>query len=276
MATHQNIILKTYRKDIWSKFMKGITHYQLIQPNDCIGVCISGGKDSMLMALCFKILVQHSEVPFTVKYIVMDPGYNEVNRQRIYQNAHELELDIEMFDAKIFDYVDHIEKSPCYLCARMRRGHLYQFAEQLGCNKIALGHHYDDVIETTVMNLFYGGQFGTMMPRLKSTSHPDIELIRPLYLVRESSIIKWVNCTGLEFLQCACRFTECDEKLHHETESKRKEIKQFIQTYKAINPFIESNIFRSTENVNLNKVISYFDDETQHHFLDDFNEPNIQ
>lgn len=272
MATHQNTILKTYRKDIWSKFMKGITHYQLIQPNDCIGVCISGGKDSMLMALCFKILVQHTEIPFTVKYIVMDPGYNKENRQRIYQNAQELDLDIEMFDAKIFDYVDQIEKSPCYLCARMRRGHLYQFAEQLGCNKIALGHHYDDVIETTVMNLFYGGQFGTMMPRLKSTSHPDIELIRPLYLVREAAIIRWVNYTGLEFLQCACRFTERDDELHHETQSKRKEVKEFIKTYKATNPFIEANIFRSVENVNLSKVISYFDDQTQHHFLDDFKE----
>lgn len=270
--THQNTILKTYRKEIWTPFMKGISTYNLIQEGDCVGVCISGGKDSMLMALCFSILVKHSKIPFTVKYLVMDPGYAPSNREQIQKNADVLGLDITIFDATIFDYVDKIEKNPCYLCARMRRGHLYEFAESLGCNKIALGHHYDDVIETIVMNMFYGGQVGTMMPRLKSTSHPSIELIRPLYLVREASIVRWVNYTGLTFLQCACRFTEHEDGLGHESKSKRKEIKTWIQEYKKINPFIEANIFRSVENVNLNKLISYFDDEMSHHFLEGFNE----
>lgn len=268
---YQNTLLKTYRKDIWSKYLKAITDYDLIQPNDAIAVCISGGKDSMLLALCFKTLVQFSDVPFTVKYLVMDPGYSPENRQKITDNAKELEIDIEIFDSSIFEIVDNIEKSPCYLCARMRRGYLYEFANSLGCNKIALGHHYDDAIETTLMNLFYGGQVGTMLPRLTSTSHPDMEIIRPLYYVREDNIIRWVNYTGLTFLKCACKFTELSEINPHESNSKRKEIKQFIRDYKKINPFIEANIFRSMERVNLNKVISYYDDDQTVDFLDRFN-----
>ncbi|AMC94256.1 tRNA 2-thiocytidine biosynthesis protein TtcA [Erysipelothrix larvae] len=266
----RNSVLKTYRKELWSRFMRAITDYDLIQPNDRIAICISGGKDSMLMALMFKVLQTFSEVPFEVKYVVMDPGYKKEHRQQIIDNAQKLDIPIEIHDSRIFEYVDTLPKSPCYLCARMRRGHLYAFAEKLGCNKIALGHHYDDAIETTLLNIFYGGQFGTMLPRLNSTSNQGMELIRPLYLVREKSIIKWATRYNLEFLNCACSFTE-----KKQTDSKRLEIKKLIETLSETNPFLEANIFRSVEHVNLGKVMSYYDDDIEEvSFLDQFKKDN--
>lgn len=264
----RNILFKTYRKDIWSKFLKGLSQYDLIQSNDKIAVCISGGKDSMLLALCFKLLQPISDIPFEVEYIVMDPGYLPHHRQQIVDNAKELDIPITIYDSSIFEVVDNLEKKPCYLCARMRRGHLYTFAKERGCNKIALGHHYDDVIETTLMNMFYGGQMGTMLPRLHATNFENMELIRPFYLVREKHIINWMRYSDLSFLNCACTFTAKEE---YQNTSKRKEIKEFIQTMAKNNPFFEANIFRSTENVNLHKLISYHDDNSKTHFLDQFN-----
>lgn len=246
--------------------MKGITDYDMIQSGDVIAVCISGGKDSMLLALLFKVLQSFSKVPFTVRYVVMDPGYKEHHRAQIVENAQKLSIPVEIFDTQIFSIVDEVPKNPCYRCARMRRGSLYAYAESLGCNKIALGHHYDDAIETILLNMFYGGKTGTMLPRLKSTSHPKMELIRPLYLVREKSIINWARRYDLTFLNCACTFTE---KRSHE--SKRSEIKQLIQKLSKDNPFIEANIFRSVEHVNLGKLISYYDDDVEEvSFLDQF------
>ena len=267
---YQNTLLKTYRKEIWSKFMRGITDYDLIQKGDTIAVCISGGKDSMLLALCFKVLQTFSKIEFNVKYLVMDPGYNEVNRQKIIDNAKDLDIDITIFDSSIFSAINDEEKSPCYRCARMRRGHLYQFAKELGCNKIALGHHYDDVIETIVINMFYGGQMGTMLPRLQSTSNPDMELIRPLTLVRERDIIRWVNHINLTFLKWACPLTEGVNDDELATKSKRQEIKKLIECLAKDNRFLEANIFRSVENVNLNKIMSYYDEDKNVAFLDRF------
>lgn len=219
----------------------------------------------MLLALCFKLLQPISKIPFELEFIVMDPGYKPIHRQQIIENAKTLDIPITIYDSSIFDIVDNIEKSPCYLCARMRRGHLYSFAREKGCNKIALGHHYDDVIETTLMNIFYGGQFGTMLPRLKAQNFEDMELIRPFYLVREQHIINWVKYTNLTFLNCACNFRSRDD---YQNNSKRKEIKELIQTLKQTNPFIEHNLFMSTHKVNVNKVISYYDDNSETHFLD--------
>lgn len=264
----ENSVLKTYRRDIFSKFMKALKQYDMIQPNDKVAVCISGGKDSMLLALCFSMLTKFSKIPFTVEYIVMDPGYHPDNLQLIKENAKKLNLPIHIFETSIFDAVVTIEKNPCYLCARMRRGHLYNFAQQLGCNKIALGHHYDDVIETILMNIFYAGEIRTMMPKLHSKNFEGLELIRPLYLVKEEAIINWRDYNELTFLQCACKFTAengCDVKT-----SKRKEIKNLIHSYKQINPFLESNIFHSVENVNLDKIIRYYDDEHDVSFLDTY------
>lgn len=262
---------KTYRKEIWSKFMKAITIYDLIQPNDSIAVCISGGKDSMLMAKCFDILSRFTKTPFTVKYLVMNPGYKQENIDLIESNAKRLNIDITIKDAPIFDYVTTIENNPCYLCARMRRGYLYRYAKELGCNKIALGHHYDDVIETIMLNILYAGEIRTMMPKLHATNFEGMELIRPLYLVRETDIIRWKNYNELSFLQCACKFTEDLEYNPHETESKRKEIKQLIERYKQINPYVDVNIFNSVSNVNLDKVIEYYDDDMRVNFLDTYN-----
>lgn len=263
-----NSLLKTYRKGIFAKFMKAVRDYELIQENDSIAVCISGGKDSMVMAKCFQLLSRFSKTPFTVKYLVMDPGYSMINRQQIENNAASLDIPIEIVDSNIFESVEHIEKNPCYLCARMRRGHLYQFAKERGCNKIALGHHYDDVIETNIMNIFYAGEIRTMMPKLHATNFKGMELIRPLYLVREEDILLWKQFIEMEFLQCACRFTEDIEKAEYEHSSKRKEIKQLIKDYSKINPFLESNIFHSMSNVNLDKVLAYYDDEKEVSFLD--------
>ena len=263
-------IIKKFRKGIWRKFTKGIREYDLIQDGDKIAVCISGGKDSMLMAKLFQELKRHNKFPFEVKFLVMDPGYSPENRQIIEQNAKRLNIPITIFESDIFDAVFEIEKSPCYLCARMRRGHLYSKAKELGCNMIALGHHYDDVIETILMGMLYGAQGQTMMPKLHSTNFEGMELIRPLYLVREEDIKKWRDYNDLHFIQCACKFTDTCSTCGGENASKRIEVKQLISKMKETNPFVEGNIFKSVENVNLSTVIAYKKDGVKHHFLDDY------
>jgi len=264
---------KKFKKSIWCKFTKALNEYDMIQEGDCIAVCISGGKDSMLMAKCFQELKRHNKFPFEVKFLVMDPGYNQANRKMIEDNAKKMQVPITVFESDIFESVVDVEKSPCYLCARMRRGHLYSMAKSLGCNKIALGHHYDDVIETILMGMLYGAQMQTMMPKLHSTNFEGMELIRPLYLVREEDIIAWRDYNELQFLQCACKFTEaCSlEDETEESSSKRLEIKRLIAELKKTNPFVEGNIFKSVENVNLSTVIAYKKDGVRHHFLDTYN-----
>ena len=264
---------KKFKKKIWSKFTKAINTYELVKPGDRIAVCISGGKDSMLMAKCFQELKLHNKFDFEVKFLVMDPGYSPANRQVIEENARKLNVPIRIFESDIFESVFNIEKSPCYLCARMRRGHLYAFAKEMGCNKIALGHHYDDVIETILMGMLYGAQVQTMMPKLHSTNFEGMELIRPLYLIREADIIHWANYNDLHFIQCACRFTEhCASCGGTEKGSKRAEIKELIHELAQKDPVIEYNIFRSVENVNLNTVIGYKQDGVRHNFLDTYDE----
>lgn len=265
-------INKTYRKDIWKRFIAGINEYEMIKPGDSIAVCISGGKDSMLLAKCMQILQRHSDFPFEVKYLVMDPGYTPENRQQIEDNAKLLGVPINIFEANIFNYVVDVEDNPCYLCARMRRGYLYKNAQLLGCNKIALGHHFDDVIETVLLSMLYGAEVKTMMPKLHSTNYEGMELIRPLYMVRERDIIRWVNYNDLHFLQCACRFTEKSETEGHESLSKRKEVKKLIETLRKDNPCVEMNIFRSVQNVNLQTLIGYHSKDIKYNFLDDYNE----
>lgn len=266
-------IRKKFHKQLLSKFAKAIKEYQMIQPNDKIAVCISGGKDSMLMAKLFQELQRHRQVPFELVFLVMDPGYSEANRQVIEKNAKKMNIPITVFESDIFDAVYDIEKSPCYLCARMRRGYLYSKAKELGCNKIALGHHFDDVIETILMGMLYGAQVQTMMPKLHSTNFEGMELIRPMYLIREDDIKHWRDYNGLHFIQCACRFTDtcttCDPD--GRSVSKRMEVKNLIAQLKEINPFVESNIFRSVENVNLSTVIAYKDEKGKHSFLDSYN-----
>ena len=262
---------KKFRKEIWSKFTKAVNTYELVKPGDKIAVCISGGKDSMLMAKCFQELKLHDKFDFDVKYLVMDPGYSPRNRQVIEENARILNIPITVFESDIFESVYNIEKSPCYLCARMRRGHLYAYAKELGCNKIALGHHYDDVIETILMGMLYGAQVQTMMPKLHSTNFEGMELIRPLYLVREDDIKAWRDYNGLNFIQCACKFTDtCTTCNNEENQSKRVEIKELIKTLKQVNPHVESNIFRSVENVNIDTVIAYKQNGVKHNFLDEY------
>lgn len=264
---------KKFKKKIWSKFTKAINTYELVKPGDKIAVCISGGKDSMLMAKCFQELKLHNKFDFEVKFLVMDPGYSPANRQVIEENAKKLNIPIRIFESDIFESVFNVEKSPCYLCARMRRGHLYAFAKEMGCNKIALGHHYDDVIETILMGMLYGAQVQTMMPKLHSTNFEGMELIRPLYLIREADIIHWANYNDLHFIQCACRFTEhCASCGGTEKGSKRAEIKELIHELAQKDPVIEYNIFRSVENVNLNTVIGYKQDGVRHNFLDTYDE----
>ena len=264
-------IVKKFRKEIWRKFTKAINEYELIQDGDKIAVCISGGKDSMLMAKLFQELERLGKKNFEVVFLVMNPGYNEINYETIVNNAKILNVPITVFTSEIFDIVAGEEESPCYLCARMRRGHLYSKAKELGCNKIALGHHFDDVIETILMGMLYGAQVQTMMPKLHSTNFPGMELIRPLYLVREEDIIHWMNYNDLHFIQCACRFTEsCASCGGTEKGSKRAEIKDLIRELRKKNPYIEKNIFRSVENVNLNTVIGYKKDGVRHHFLDEY------
>ena len=260
---------KTYKKRIWSKFCRAINTYELVKPGDRIAVCISGGKDSMLMAKLFQELKRHNKFEFEVKYLVMDPGYNEANRHIIEENARKLNVPVTFFESNIFDAVYEIENSPCYLCARMRRGHLYAYAKELGCNKIALGHHYDDVIETILMGMLYGGQVQTMMPKLHSTNFEGMELIRPLYLIREDDIKSWRDYNDLHFIQCACKFTDtCTTCNNEENRSKRVEIKELIRTLKKKNPFVEGNIFKSVENVNLDTVVEYKTGGVRHNFLE--------
>lgn len=263
---------KKFKKSIFTKFAKAVCNYELVKPGDKIAVCISGGKDSMLMAKCFQELKRHNKFDFEVKFLVMDPGYSEENRRVIEENARRLDIPITIFESDIFDAVYDIEKSPCYLCARMRRGHLYSYAKELGCNKIALGHHYDDVIETILMGMLYGAQVQTMMPKLHSTNFEGMELIRPLYLVRESDIEAWRDYNGLHFIQCACKFTDTCTSCNNENASKRKEIKGLIAELKKTNPFVEGNIFKSVENVNLATVVAYKKDGVKHHFLDTYDD----
>ena len=266
-------IRKKFRVSLMSKFIKALKTYQLVNEGDRVAVCISGGKDSMLMAKLFQELKRYSEVNFEVKYLVMDPGYNADNRRIIEDNARALGIPVTIFETDIFESVYNVEKSPCYLCARMRRGYLYRFAQELGCNKIALGHHYDDVIETILMGMLHGAQIQSMMPKLHSTNFPGMELIRPLYLIREDDIKAWRDYNGLHFIQCACKFTDtcttCNDGQNH---SKRQETKELIRELKKSNPDVEKCIFRSVENVNLDTLIAYKQHGVRHHFLDSYDD----
>ena len=261
---------KKFRKSIWCKFTKALNEYELVKPGDKIAVCISGGKDSMLMAKLFQELKRHNKFDFEVKFLVMDPGYSPANRQVIEENAKRLEIPIEIFESDIFESVYNVEKSPCYLCARMRRGYLYSHAQKMGCNKIALGHHYDDVIETILMGMLYSAQFQTMMPKLHSTNFEGMELIRPLYLVREDDIKAWRDYNDLHFIQCACKFTDTCTTCNNENRSKRVEIKELIRDLKKVNPFVEGNIFKSVENVNIDTVVGYKQYGVRHSFLENY------
>ena len=264
-------IIKQYRKPIWKKFIDAINEYKLIEEGDKIAVCISGGKDSMILAKCMQELQRHGKFHFDLEFLVMNPGYNELNKQKTIENCKLLELPITMFETQIFDTVVNIENNPCYLCARMRRGYLYKNAQKLGCNKIALGHHFDDVVETILMSMLYGGQIQTMMPKLHSTNHPGMELIRPLYYVREADIIKWCKYNNLDFIQCACRFTEAYTNSHDGVgDSKRQEMKKLIEHLRSVHEPIDMNIFRSMYNVNLNTVIEYQKDGKRVNFLDEY------
>ena len=265
---------KKFKKSIWCKFTKAINGYELVQPNDKIAVCISGGKDSMLMAKLFQELKRHDKFPFEVVFLVMDPGYSPENRRVIEENARSMSIPVHIFESDIFDSVYNIEKNPCYICARMRRGYLYSHAKALGCNKIALGHHFDDVIETILMGMLYGGQVQTMMPKLHSTNFEGMELIRPLYLVREAEIKHWRDYNDLHFIQCACKFTDTCTTCEPDSRSvsKRLEIKNLIAELKKVNPQVEKNIFRSVENVNVNTVIAYKDNEGVHRFTDKYDD----
>lgn len=266
-------IRKKFHKKLFTPFAKGINEYDMLRAGDKVAVCISGGKDSMLMAKLFQELKRHDKFPFELVFLVMDPGYAAPNRAMIEKNAALLGVPLTIFESEIFDAVYEIDKSPCYLCARMRRGYLYSKAKELGCNKIALGHHYDDVIETTLMGMLYGAQIQTMMPKLHSTNFEGMELIRPMYLVREEDIIQWRDYYGLEFLRCACRFTETCATVRDDgsSASKRMEIKHLIAELKKTNPYVEGNIFKSVQNVNLSTVIAYKDKNgDRHSFLDDY------
>ena len=262
-------IIKKYRKDIWSKFVKAVQEYKLIEENDRIMVCISGGKDSFLLAKCIQEIKRHGKFDFDACYVVMDPGYNKNNRKMIEENAKILNIPVEIFESNIFDVVTTVDKSPCYLCARMRRGYLYSKAKELGCNKIALGHHFDDVIETTLLSMFYGSEIKTMMPKLHSENFEGLELIRPLYLVKEDAIISWKNSNDLPFLNCACKFTE-EHFSKDDGTSKRKEIKNLIKELKKVNKDIDHNIFKSLDNVNLNCILGTKKDGKYKSFLEDY------
>ena len=263
----QNIersIMKKYRKELWNPFIKAVKNYELVQENDKIAVCISGGKDSMLMAKLMQLLQRYGDVPFELTFLVMDPGYNEKNRKKIEENAKILNVPITVFETNIFDVANSVDKSPCYLCARMRRGYLYSRAKELGCNKIALGHHFDDVIETTLIGMFYASQLKAMIPKLHSTNFEGMELIRPLYFTREQSVIDWAEYCGLTFLPCDCPA----KKL--ESDTKRAEIKQLIASLAANNPQIEANIFNAVKNVDPAKLLGWRDANGKHNFLDQF------
>ncbi|MFV0529404.1 MAG: tRNA 2-thiocytidine biosynthesis TtcA family protein [Lachnospiraceae bacterium] len=274
LETYQLIersLIKKFRKEIWTPFVKGIKRYELIQEGDKIAVCISGGKDSMLLAKLMQELQRHGPVSFETIFLVMDPGYNPINRQKIESNAKLLHVPIEVFETNIFDVVADIEQSPCYLCARMRRGYLYDHAKRLGCNKIALGHHFSDVVETTLMAMLYGAQIQGMLPKLRSQNFEGIELIRPMYCVHEDDIIAWKNYNDLEFIQCACRFTEnctiCD---NGGGGSKRQETKALIKKLKKENPMIEMNIYNSIHDVNVNTLLGYKLKDAQYSFLEQY------
>ncbi len=262
-------IIKKYRKDIWSKFVKAIIDYELIQENDKVMVCISGGKDSFLLAKCMQELVRHGKVHFEAYYVCMNPGYNEKNRELILSNAEKLNIPLEMFESNIFDVANNTSTgSPCYLCARMRRGCLYNKAKELGCNKIALGHHFDDVIETTLLSMFYGSEIKTMMPKLHSDNFPGLELIRPMYLIKEDAIINWKNSNKLTFLNCACKFTE--ESSEKEDNSKRLAMKNLIKELRKQNKNIDYNIFKALDNVNLECILGTKKYGEYHSFLEDY------
>lgn len=274
MEKYQEIernIIKKYRKEIWSPFVKAVRDYELIKENDKIMVCISGGKDSFLLAKCIQELQRHGKVPFEAKYVVMDPGYSEYNRGIIEANAKLLNVPIEIFESDIFDIVEQTPKNPCYLCARMRRGYLYSKAQELGCNKIALGHHFDDVIETTLLSMFYGSEIKTMMPKLHSDNFEGLELIRPLFLVKEQDILAWKNTNDLTFINCACRLTEGCSLINDGT-SKRKEMKELIKNMRKINKNIDKNIFKSMDNVNLNCILGVKKNGEYHSFLEDYDQ----
>lgn len=260
-------IITKYRKTIWSRFTKAIKDFNLISENDCIMVCISGGKDSFLLAKCIQELERHSKINFKAKYVCMNPGYNELNKNKILENAKKLNIDLEMFDTDIFEISNKLNKEhPCYMCARMRRGHLYNKAKELGCNKIALGHHMNDALETTLMSIFYAGEYKTMMPKLHSTNFPGIDLIRPLYYIREDDIISWKNTNDLDFINCACKFTENIEN----SSSKRAEMKELIKQLKKANPEVEHNILKSLDNINLDCVLGYKVKGQYKSFLDNY------
>lgn len=258
-------IITTYRKTIWRSFTRALGQYRLIQPGDHIAACISGGKDSFLMAKCLQEIQRHGKIDFKLSFLVMDPGYHPMNRRLIEENAELMGLDIHIFETDIFDAVAEMDDNPCYMCARMRRGHLYKNAQALGANKIALGHHFDDVIETVLLSMFYAGEMRTMMPKLRSTNFPGMELIRPMYMVREKDIIAWRQMNHLTFLNCACRFTE-NCSLGDGGGGKRAEIKALIAQFKKVNPNVEMNIFRSCHDVNLETVVGYRKDGVTHRF----------
>ena len=258
-------IIKTYRKDIWRKFTKAVTIYDLIQDNDKIAVCISGGKDSFLLAKCMQEIKKHGKIKFDLEFIVMDPGYSKENLDKVKKNAELLGIPIHVYESTIFESLKSMDvKSPCYMCARMRRGHLYRFASDLGCNKIALGHHYNDVIETIMLGILYNGEIVSMLPKIKSKNFPGMELIRPLYLVRESAIINWLKYNELEFINCACPLKKDD--------SKRAEVKELIKKLRETNKFVEYNIFKSVENININQVMGYIDNDKRYNYYDDYEE----
>lgn len=263
-------IIKKFRKTIWSDFITGINRYELISEKDRIAVCMSGGKDSMLLAKCMQEIQRHGKYPFHLEFLVMDPGYNAINRKVIMDNAECLNIPVTVFETEIFDIVASVDESPCYLCARMRRGHLYSKAKELGCNKIALGHHFDDVIETILMSMFYGGEVKTMMPKLHSTNFEGMELIRPMYMVREADILAWKRYNELNFIQCACRFTENCVFGDNGGNSKRQEVKELIKNLRQTSPYIDRNIFQSIHNVNLETIIGYRVRDERHSFLDEY------
>lgn len=267
----ERTIITNYRKKIWNKFVKGVKEFKMIKDGDKIAVCMSGGKDSMLLAKCMQELQRHGEMDFELVFLCMNPGYNNENKQKIINNAEILNIPLTMFETDIFDRVANIENHPCYICARMRRGYLYNHARDLGCNKIALGHHFDDVIETIVMGMLYGAQMQTMMPKLHSSFHEGMELIRPLYYVKEADIISWQNRNELEFIKCACKITE-KNSCENEEGSKRQEVKKLISEFRKKNKYIDTNIFRSAQNVNLDTIISYRRGENFYSFLDDYEE----
>lgn len=263
-------IIKKFRKSIWRRFTKGISEYQLVQDGDKIAVCISGGKDSMLMAKLLQELKRHGQSEFELVFLIMNPGYNADNWKIIQDNAKVLGIPLTVFESEIFDIVAGIEKSPCYLCARMRRGYLYSKAKELGCNKIALGHHFDDMIETVLMGMFYSGKIETMMPKLHSQNFEGMELIRPMYMIKEEDIKRWRDYNGLQFIQCACRFTENCAVCGGEKGSKRDEMKDLVRHFRGISKVVDQNIFKSVHNVNLRTIIGYHKDGEMHHFLDDY------